>query len=129
MIRCGYSIARIRFAAMQACFFEVPMACRFGFIIAILTALFAAAPANAQSAGEASGIWLTQAGGAKVRVGKCGGGNCGGGGWLKDPIEPPPRETHPDDKKPKSSLARRPLIRLPPFSGLRPPGPNTWPGH
>src|SRR2546429_6557644 len=94
MIRCGYSIARIRFAAMQACFFEVPMACRFGFIIAILTALFAAAPANAQSAGEASGIWLTQAGGAEKGGGKSGGGNFGGGGWAEGPIDPPTRGTH-----------------------------------
>src|SRR5258705_13514783 len=59
-----YDIARIRFAAMQACLFlRSHMACRFGFIIAILTALVAAAPAKAQGGGEASGIWLTQAGG------------------------------------------------------------------
>ena len=66
------------------------MACRFGFIIAILTAWFAAAPANAQSGGEASGIWLTQAGDAKVRVSKCGGGICGVVVWLKDRSTPPP---------------------------------------
>jgi uncharacterized protein (DUF2147 family) len=52
------------------------MACRFGFVIAMLTAVLAAAPANAQAGGP-DGIWLTQAGDAKVRVSKCGGGICG----------------------------------------------------
>jgi hypothetical protein len=73
---------------MQACFLGTLMACRFGFIIAILTTLFAAAPANAQSGGEASGIWPTRAGDAKVRVSKCGGGIRGVVVWLKDPINP-----------------------------------------
>ena len=50
------------------------MARRFGFIIVILTMFLGAAPATAQS-GNVSGVWLTQAGDARVRVGKCGGGN------------------------------------------------------
>ena len=45
---------------------------RFGFIIAILTALIAAPPAKAQRGLEPTGVWLTQAGDAKVRVSKCG---------------------------------------------------------
>jgi len=94
------------------------MACRFGFIIAILTALFAVAPANAQSGGEASGIWLTQAGDAKVRVSKCGGGICGVVVWLKDPINPATGKPQVDDKNPNPSLARRPMIGLPLFSGM-----------
>ena len=100
------------------------MACRFGFIIAILTALFAAAPANAQSGGEASGVWLTQAGDAKVRVSKCGGGICGVVIWLKDPINPATGKPHVDDKNPNPSLARRPMIGLPLFVGMQPSGPN-----
>jgi uncharacterized protein (DUF2147 family) len=64
------------------------MACRFGFIIAILTALLGAAPAKAQAGGNPTGIWLTQAGDAKVRVSKCSGGICGVVVWLKDPINP-----------------------------------------
>jgi len=69
-------------------------------IIAILTALFAVAPANAQSGGEASGIWLTQAGDAKVRVSKCGGGICGVVVWLKDPINPATGKPQVDDRIP-----------------------------
>ena len=100
------------------------MACRFGFIIAILTAWFAAAPASAQSGGEASGIWLTQAGDAKVRVSKCGPGICGVVVWLKDPINPATGKPQVDDKNPNPSLARRPMIGLPLFSGMHLSGPN-----
>ena len=63
------------------------MACRFGFVIAILTALLAAAPAT-RAGRRRDGIWLTQAGDAKVRVSKCGGGICGVVVWLRDPIDP-----------------------------------------
>ncbi len=105
------------------------MACRFGFIIAILTAWFAAAPANAQSGGEVSGVWLTQAGDAKVRVSKCGGGICGVVVWLKDPINPATGKPHVDDKNPNPSLARRPMIGLPLFVSMHPSGSNRWSGQ
>ena len=104
------------------------MACRFGFIIAILTALLAA-PANAQTGGEASGIWLTQAGDAKVRVSKCGGGICGVVVWLKDPIDPATGKPQVDDKNPNPALTRRSIIGLTLFSGMRPVGPNKWSGR
>jgi uncharacterized protein (DUF2147 family) len=115
---------------MQACFFggEV-MACKFGFIIAILTALLGAPPANAQARGEASGIWLTQQGDAKVRVSKCGEGICGVVVWLKDPINPATGKPQIDDKNPNPSLAKRPIIGLPLFSGMRPTGPGKWSGQ
>ena len=105
------------------------MACRFGFIIAILAALLGAAPAKAQSGGDVGGIWLTQAGDARVRVSKCGGGICGVIVWLKDPINPATGKPQVDDKNPNPSLARRPMIGLPLFSGMRPSGPNRWSGQ
>ena len=105
------------------------MACRFGFIIAILTALLGAAPAKAQAGGGPSGIWLTQAGDAKVRVSKCGGGICGVIIWLKDPINPATGKPQVDDKNPNPALARRRMIGLPLFSGMRPAGPNKWSGQ
>ena len=49
------------------------MACRTALIIAIAAALLAASSARAQGAGEPTGVWLTQAGDA--RVSKCGGEN------------------------------------------------------
>jgi uncharacterized protein (DUF2147 family) len=105
------------------------MDCRLGFIMAILTALFAAAPANGQTGGEVSGIWLTQAGDAKVRVSKCGGGICGVVVWLREPINPATGKPQVDDKNPNPALANRPMIGLALFSGMRPSGPNRWSGQ
>jgi uncharacterized protein (DUF2147 family) len=105
------------------------MACRFSFVIAMLTALLAAAPARAQAGGGPDGIWLTQAGDAKVRVSKCGGGVCGVVVWLKDPIDPATGKPQVDDKNPNPALAKRPIIGLPLFAGMRPAGPNKWSGQ
>jgi uncharacterized protein (DUF2147 family) len=105
------------------------MACRFGFLIAIFSALMAALPARAQAGGDVSGIWLTQAGDARVRVSKCGGGICGVIVWLKDPIDPATGKPQIDDKNTNPSLARRPMIGLPLFSGMHPSGPNQWSGQ
>jgi uncharacterized protein (DUF2147 family) len=101
------------------------MACRFGFVIAILTALLGAPPAKAQ----AGGIWLTRAGDAKIRVSKCGGGICGVVIWLKDPINPATGKPQVDDKNPNPSLARRPMIGLVLFSAMQPSGSNRWSGQ
>ena len=103
------------------------MACRFGFIVAILAALLGA-PA-AQAGTEATGIWLTQAGDAKVRVSKCGGGICGVIVWLREPIDPATGKPQVDDKNPNPALKRRPMIGLPLFSGMQPTGPNKWSGQ
>jgi uncharacterized protein (DUF2147 family) len=105
------------------------MACRVGFLIAIVAAFMAALPARAQAGGDIGGIWLTQAGDAKVRVGKCGGGICGVIVWLKDPIDRATGKPQIDDKNPNPSLARRPMIGLPLFSGMHPSGPNQWSGQ
>jgi uncharacterized protein (DUF2147 family) len=105
------------------------MAGRFGFIVAILAVLLAIPAAKAQSGGGPNGIWLTQAGDAKVRVSKCGRGICGVIVWLKDPINPATGKPHVDDKNPNPSLARRPMIGLPLFMGMSPSGPNKWSGQ
>jgi uncharacterized protein (DUF2147 family) len=115
---------------MQAAFPEEnSMACRFGITIATLAALLAAAPAKVQAGGGPDGIWLTQAGDAKVRVSGCGSGICGVVVWLKDPIDPATRKPQVDDKNPNPALTRRPIIGLSLFSGMRPVGPNKWSGR
>jgi uncharacterized protein (DUF2147 family) len=101
------------------------MTCSSGFVIAML---LAAVPATAQAGGP-DGIWLTQAGDAKVRVGKCGGGICGGVVWLKDPIDPATGKPQIDDKNPNPALAKRPIIGLSLFAGMRPAGANKWSGQ
>jgi uncharacterized protein (DUF2147 family) len=105
------------------------MACRLGFVLLILTALLGASPASAQAGGEVTGVWLTQAGDARVRVSKCRGGICGVIVWLRVPIDPATGKPQIDDKNPNPALARRPMIGLPLFTGMRPVGPNKWSGQ
>ena len=113
---------------MQACFSQgISMACRLGFFI--VAALLAATSVKARADGDVSGIWLTQAGDAKVRVSKCGGGICGVVVWLKERIDPATGKPQVDDKNPNPALAKRPMIGLPLFSGMRPSGPNKWSGQ
>lgn len=107
------------------------MSCRFGTIIVIFMAISAAllgAPA-AQAGGQATGVWLTQAGDARVRVSKCGGGICGVIVGLRDPIDPATGRPQVDDKNPNPALRKRPMIGLPLFGGMRPSGPNRWSGQ
>lgn len=105
------------------------MARRDGIAIAVLMVLLAAAPVQAQSAASPDGIWLTQAGDAKVRVSRCGAGICGVVVWLKEPIDPLTGKPQVDDKNPNPALTRRPIIGLSLFSGMRPFGPNRWSGQ
>ena len=107
------------------------MACRFRFLVLLWAVLFAgrlvAPPAHAQAGGDPSGIWLTQAGHAKIRISKCGGGICGTIVWLREPIDPATGKPAVDDKNPNPMLARRRMIGLPLFAGMR-PGGGRWSG-
>jgi uncharacterized protein (DUF2147 family) len=105
------------------------MACRFGFIVAILAAVLSAVPVTAQAANDVNGIWLTQAGDAKVRVSKCGGGICGVVVWLRDPIDSATGKPQVDDKNKNPALAKRRIIGISLFSGMRSAGPDKWSGH
>ena len=105
------------------------MACRYAFLVAVLAALLAGTATKSEAAGGPYGIWLTQAGDAKVRISKCGRGICGVVVWLKDPIDPATGKPQIDDKNPDPSLARRPIIGLALFRGMRATGPNKWAGQ
>jgi uncharacterized protein (DUF2147 family) len=102
---------------------------RFGWLAVVLAALLVAPRAMAQEGGQPGGIWLTQAGDAKVRVSKCGSGICGVVVWLREPIDPATGKPAVDDKNPNPALAKRPMIGLPLFSGMRPSGPSKWSGQ
>jgi len=104
------------------------MASRLGFLIAILTVLLAAPSARAQSA-EPTGTWQTQAGDARVKISKCGGGMCGVIVGLREPIDPATGKPPVDNKNPNPGLANRPMIGLPLFTGMRPTGPYKWSGQ
>src|SRR5471032_2854788 len=103
---------------------EDSMACRLGFVLLILMALLGASPASAQAGGQVTGVWLTQAGDAMVRVSKCGGGICGVIVWLRVPIDPATGKPQIEDDNADAALARRPTIRLPVFDGV-----GTVDGH
>jgi uncharacterized protein (DUF2147 family) len=107
---------------------EVFMLARFGLAVTILATVFSFQIATAQTAADPTGIWLTQAGDAKVRVSKCNGGICGVVVWLRDPIDPATGKPQVDDKNHNPSLARRPMIGLPLFQGMPQSGPNKWSG-
>jgi uncharacterized protein (DUF2147 family) len=105
------------------------MACRTAFIIAISAALLAAPSVFAQGAADPTGVWQTQAGDARVKVSKCGGGICGVIVGLKEPIDPTTGKPQVDDKNPNPALKKRPMIGLPLFSGMQSTGPNKWSGQ
>ena len=105
------------------------MACRTVFIIAIAAALLAAPSARAQGAGEPMGVWQTQAGDARVKVSKCGGGICGVIVGLKEPIDQATGKPQVDDKNPNPALKKRPMIGLSLFSGMQPVAAGKWSGQ
>jgi uncharacterized protein (DUF2147 family) len=105
------------------------MTIRFSFIFPILMMLVGSSFAVAQTAGTPAGIWLTQAGDAKIRVSKCGAGICGVVVWLKDSIDPNTGKPAIDDKNPNPALAKRSMIGLSLFSGMKSSGPNKWSGQ
>lgn len=105
------------------------MACRTTLFIIALSAILAAPSARAQGAGEATGVWMTQAGDARVRVSKCGSGICGVIVGLKDPIDPATGKPQVDDKNPNPALRKRPMIGLSLFSGMQPSAPGKWSGQ
>ena len=112
---------------MEALHFgALSMTSRFAALIVLLAALLGATAAHAQSA---DGIWLTQAGDARVKIGKCGGGICGNVVWLREPHDTATGQPATDSKNPNPALARRPMIGLPLFSGMQPSGPNKWSGQ
>jgi uncharacterized protein (DUF2147 family) len=102
---------------------------RFLLVASVLSSLLAARAAYAQAGGDPAGVWLTQAGDAKVKVSKCGGGLCGTVVWLRQPIDPATAKPAIDDKNPNPALAKRPIMGLSLFSGMQPAGPNKWSGQ
>lgn len=91
--------------------------------LAVLSAAAMAGPGNAPS-----GIWLTQAGDAKVHIARCGNAICGTIVWLKSPIDKATGKPQVDDKNPDPAKARRPIIGLNLFHNMKPAG-SKWSGH
>jgi uncharacterized protein (DUF2147 family) len=77
---------------------------------------------------EPTGMWLTQAGDAKVWIARCGSSICGTIVWLKQPIDNATGKPQIDDKNPDPTKARRPIIGLNLFLGMKSEG-TKWSGR
>ena len=76
-------------------------------IVGTLVAIGAATAnqiAVAEPIGDPRGLWLTEAGDAKVQVTKCGEALCGTIVWLKTPIDNATGKPQVDDKNPNPRL-------------------------
>ena len=83
----------------------------------------------ADSSNDPTGIWLTGAGDAKIRVSQCGTGICGTVVWLKVPIDPATGRPQEDDKNKNPTLAHRPIIGINIFNGMKLVSDRKWTGH
>ncbi len=95
-------------------------------LAAIIFAGWSSAPARAA---DVSGVWLTQAGDAKVQVSRCGAALCGRVVWLREPNDPATGKPQRDDKNENPALRTRPIVGLVLFIDMRATGPNRWSGR
>jgi uncharacterized protein (DUF2147 family) len=93
------------------------------------TIVLTVTPASTETNIDPTGVWLTEAGDAKIQVSKCGSGICGTIVWLKAPIDPATGKPQVDDKNKDPALAHRPIIGLNIFNGMKPVADNKWSGH
>lgn len=94
-------------------------------VIAAALLAFAATPAFA--ADPAEGVWLTQSGTGKVKVGPCANSPerlCGAISWLKDPAD----AKATDANNPDAKLKTRPILGLQMLWGFKSAGPGKWTG-
>ena len=91
--------------------------------------VFVASAALASGSDDPTGVWLTQAGDAKVAVSRCGSALCGKVVWLKSPIDSATGQPQVDDKNPNPQLAKRRIIGLQLFIGMKSQGLRKWSGR
>jgi uncharacterized protein (DUF2147 family) len=75
------------------------------------------------------GLWLTEAGEAKVHVSQCGAAICAMVVWLREPLDSTTGQPQTDDKNPDPSLKQRPVIGLQLFVDMMPSAANSWSGR
>jgi uncharacterized protein (DUF2147 family) len=89
-------------------------------VVCVFTVWFLA-PIAAQAA-EATGEWLIEDGGARVRIAPCGADLCGNVAWIKEGA-PTVDVNNPDPAK-----RSRPLLGSAVLLGLKPNGAGGWTG-
>lgn len=75
------------------------------------------------------GVWLTQAGDAKVMVKPCGAAICGKVVWLKQPVDSTTGKPQTDDKNPNPSLRTRRIVGIQLFLDMLPSTSSSWSGR
>lgn len=101
---------------------------RLKLLTAIAACFLGFSPVWAETANGPAGIWLTQAGDARIRISHCGTGLCGTIVWLKVAIDPATGRPQIDDKNANRSLAKRLVIGINIFSGMKFVTNNKWSG-
>jgi uncharacterized protein (DUF2147 family) len=97
-------------------------------LLAIAALFLGFGPFSAETAHDPTGIWLTQAGDAKIRINHCISGLCGTIVWLKVPVDPKTGRPQIDDKNVNPSLAKRPVIGINIFSKMKSVAHDKWSG-
>jgi len=86
--------------------------------------------AHAAAAADATGLWLTEAGKARVRVAKCGGDAlCGTIISLKEPNDPETGKPKWDKFNSDPAKRSRPIVGTQMMFGMKPSGHGTWKGQ
>jgi len=97
-------------------------------LFAMAAILLGFGQAWAETANNPAGIWLTQAGDAKIRISPCGTSLCGTIVWLKVPFDPATGKPQVDDKNANPSLAKRPVIGINIFNRMKSVASKKWSG-
>jgi uncharacterized protein (DUF2147 family) len=82
----------------------------------------------ADGGNDPTGIWLTQAGDAKIRISRCSTTLCGTIVWLKAPVNPATGKPQIDDKNANPALTKRPIIGINIFKAMKAVANNKWSG-
>lgn len=93
--------------------------------VAALALSLLAGPAHAA---DPNGLWLTEDGGAKVKIAKCGANICGSVAWLKEPTDSNGKPKT-DQNNVDASKRNRPIIGVPIVLSMKPDGADKWSGQ
>ncbi|HKJ62684.1 MAG TPA: DUF2147 domain-containing protein [Hyphomicrobiales bacterium] len=90
-------------------------------LAAAFVSALAIAPAMAQKAEDAFGVWEHPDNGSHIRISKCGGGLCAKIIKVEDP-------SRTDVKNPNPAKRKRPIVGITIMSGAKKSGEATWSG-
>jgi uncharacterized protein (DUF2147 family) len=100
--------------------FSMPLAA-----LALATITIAASPA---SAGDPTGVWMSQDGDVKMKVAQCGSNICGNIAWLKDPNDKSGKPKL-DQNNADASKRSRPVIGSAVILPMKADGADKWSGQ